>query len=114
VIEGLHRLAKGASSGCNRDSSKERTVNPVVWLIVGALLGWLACVELDPRNSGGRMANVVAGAGGALGAGFLLTTAIGLDVVRSAELSIAGLVEAAFGAVVLLVLVNLIRLVRVP
>ena len=79
-------------------------MNPVIWFVVGGLLGWLTCVELDPRNSGGRIANVVAGACGALGAGFLLTTAIGLDVAPSGE----------FGAIVLLVLVNLVRLMRVP
>ena len=89
-------------------------MNPVIWFIVGGLLGWLTCVELDPRNAQGRAMNVVAGVCGALGAGFLLTTAIGLDAVRSGEFSLAGLVEAAFGAIVLLVLVNLIRLTRVP
>ena len=89
-------------------------MNPVIWFVVGGLLGWLTCMELDPRNSGGRIANVAAGACGALGAGFLLTTAIGLDVARSGEFSIAGLVEAAFGAIMLLVLVNLVRLMRVP
>lgn len=40
------------------------------------------------------------------GAVFLLTTAIGLDAVRSGGFSPAGLVEAAFGAMVLLVLVT--------
>lgn len=89
-------------------------MNPVIWFVVGGLLGWLTCVELDPRNSGGRIANVVAGACGPLAAGFLLTTAIGLDAVRSGEFSLPGLVEAAFGAIVLLVVVNLIRLIRVP
>ena len=34
--------------------------------------------------------------------------------LRSREFSLPGLVEAAFGAIVLLVLVNLIRLIRVP
>lgn len=89
-------------------------MNPVIWFVVGGLLGWLTCVELDPRNLGGRVANVVAGACGALAAGLLLTTALGLDAVRSGEFSLEGLVEAAFGAIVLLVLVNLIRLVRIP
>jgi uncharacterized membrane protein YeaQ/YmgE (transglycosylase-associated protein family) len=54
------------------------------------------------------------GACGALGAGLLLTTAMGLDAVGSGDFSFEGLVEAAFGAIVLLVLVNLIRLVRIP
>lgn len=89
-------------------------MNPVIWFIVGGLLGWLTCLELDPRNTQGRVTNVVAGACGALAAGFLLTTAIGLDALRSLEFSLPGLVEAAFGAIVLLVLVNLIRLIRVP
>ena len=89
-------------------------MNPVIWLVVGAFLGWLTSIELGPEGSQGRIVNIAVGAGGALVAGWFLSTSLGLDVVRSREISLGGLFEAAFGAIVLLVLLNLIRLIRIP
>src|SRR4029453_6828447 len=96
------RAAEG--SGAQRGGE----MNPVIWFVVGGLLGWLTCMELDPRNTGGRVANVLAGACGALVVGLLLTSELGLDAVHSGEFSLESLVEAAFGGIVLLVLANLI------
>jgi uncharacterized membrane protein YeaQ/YmgE (transglycosylase-associated protein family) len=89
-------------------------MNRVIWFVVGGFLGWLTAIELGSATPGNRVVNVVVGACGALAAGLLLSTSLGLDVVRSGEFSLGGLVEAAFGAIVLLVLVNLIRLLRIP
>ena len=89
-------------------------MNPVIWLLVGALLGCLACAELAPVMRRERVINVLAGACGALLAGWLLSRSLGPDAVALDEFSLAGLVEAAFGAVMLLVLVNLVRLIRTP
>jgi uncharacterized membrane protein YeaQ/YmgE (transglycosylase-associated protein family) len=89
-------------------------MNPVIWLVVGGFLGWLTSIELGPEGPQGRIVNIVVGAGGALVAGWFLSTSLGLEVVRSREISVGGLFEASFGAIVLLVLVNLIRLIRIP
>ncbi len=89
-------------------------MNPVIWLVVGGFLGWLTSIEVGPDRPQGRALNVVAGAFGALCAGCLLSASFGLDVVRSGEFSLGGLFEAAFGAIVLLLLVNLFRLIRAP
>ena len=86
-------------------------MNPVIRLVVGALLGWLTSIEVGPARPQGRMVNILVGACGALVAGWLPSASFGLDV-RSPEFSLGGLVEAAFGAIVLLVLVNLVRLIR--
>ena len=89
-------------------------MNAMIWLVVGGLLGWLSCVELGASRWTDRLLNVAAGACGALAAGLLLSRAFGSDFIHSSEFSVASLVEAAFGAIVLLVLVNLYRLTRVP
>jgi uncharacterized membrane protein YeaQ/YmgE (transglycosylase-associated protein family) len=89
-------------------------MNPLIWLAAGALLGWLACVELAPSIPGHRVVNVLAGAFGACIAGWTLSAALGPDVTMAGELSVGNLMGAAFGAVVLLVLVNLVRLIRMP
>lgn len=89
-------------------------MNPMIWLLVGGFLGWLTCVELGSAGPQDRVLNIVAGACGALATGWLLSTALGADVISSGEFSLGGLVAAAFGAIVLLVLVNLVRLLRIP
>jgi uncharacterized membrane protein YeaQ/YmgE (transglycosylase-associated protein family) len=94
--------------------TRGETMNPVIWLVVGGFLGWLTSIELGPEGPQGRIVNIVVGAGGALVAGWFLSTSLGLEVVRSREISVGGLFEASFGAIVLLVLVNLIRLIRIP
>ena len=89
-------------------------MNPLIWLVAGALLGWLASVELGPAIPRHRVVNVLAGACGACFAGWALSAALGTDVAMAGELSVGNLIGAAFGAVVLLVLVNLVRLIRMP
>ena len=89
-------------------------MKPLIWLVAGALLGWLACVELDPAIPRHRVVNVLAGAGGACVTGWALSATLGPEVTGAGELSVGNLICAAFGAVVLLVLVNVIRLLRMP
>ena len=89
-------------------------MNPVIWLLVGALLGWLACAELASVLPRHRIVNVLTGACGALFAGWLLTASLGPDTLGAGEISIANIVEAAFGAVLSLAVVNLVRLLLTP
>lgn len=89
-------------------------MNPVIWLVVGGFLGWLTSIEVGTDRPHGRTANVIVGACGALFAGWLLSASFEPEVVRSGEFSLGGLFEAAFGAIVLLLLVNLFRLIRTP
>jgi uncharacterized membrane protein YeaQ/YmgE (transglycosylase-associated protein family) len=89
-------------------------MNPLTWLAVGGLLGWLASRELGSGMPQGIVMNIVAGVCGALFAGWLLAAPALPDLVRSGEFSLGGLCAASLGAIVLLAVVNLIRLSRNP
>ena len=89
-------------------------MNPIIWLFVGAVLGWLASVETGARAPRGIVVNIVAGIVGALIAGWLLSSPFGPDAIRSGEFSLDGLVVAPLGAIIFLALVNLVRLTRIP
>jgi uncharacterized membrane protein YeaQ/YmgE (transglycosylase-associated protein family) len=89
-------------------------MNPLIWLFVGALLGWLAALELGVARPWHRLADMLAGACGAFFAGWVLSAVFEPQGVVLGELSVGNLIGAAFGAVVLLVLVNLVRLIRMP
>jgi uncharacterized membrane protein YeaQ/YmgE (transglycosylase-associated protein family) len=88
-------------------------MNPLLWLVVGAALGWLASIETGTRALHGIVVNVAAGIAGALMAGWLLSLPFGPVAIRSDEFSLAGLVVAPLGAIVVLAVVNLVRLTRV-
>lgn len=76
----------------------------LIWLVVGAIAGWLAGMIV--RGFGfGLIGNIIVGIVGALIAGWLLPQLgirIGTGMVRD-------IISAAIGAVILLVAVGLIR-----
>lgn len=75
-------------------------------LVLGGLAGWLASV-LTNRQEQGLLLNIVVGVVGALLANWLIAPLVGVHAVLS-ELSVGGFLMAVLGAVVLLVLVNLV------
>ena len=76
----------------------------IVWLIVGAVAGWLAGQIV--RGMGfGLIGNIVVGIVGAFIAGWLLPR-IGIVIGGG---TIASIINATIGAVVLLVILGLIR-----
>jgi uncharacterized membrane protein YeaQ/YmgE (transglycosylase-associated protein family) len=76
----------------------------IVWLIVGAIAGWLA--GLIVKGGGfGLLGNIVIGIIGAVVAGWLLPQlGIGLGVGI-----VAAIINSAIGGVIVLVIISLIR-----
>jgi uncharacterized membrane protein YeaQ/YmgE (transglycosylase-associated protein family) len=76
----------------------------IVWLIVGAIAGWLA--GLMVKGGGfGLLGNIVIGIIGAVVAGWLLPQlGIGLGVGI-----VAAIINSAIGGVIVLVIISLIR-----
>lgn len=76
----------------------------IVWLIVGAIAGWLA--GLIVKGGGfGLLGNIVIGIVGAVVAGWLLPQLginLGTGIVRA-------IINAAIGGVIVLVILSLIR-----
>ncbi len=76
----------------------------IVWLIVGAIAGWLA--GLIVKGAGfGLVGNIVVGIVGAVVAGWLLPQ---LGVHLAAGI-IGAIIDSAIGAVIVLVILSLIR-----
>jgi uncharacterized membrane protein YeaQ/YmgE (transglycosylase-associated protein family) len=76
----------------------EQHMNVLTWLIVGGAVGWLANRILRTDGLQGLVLNVVVGIVGAVGGGWVLSPVIAGDLVVSFS-----------GAMILLVIVNLIR-----
>jgi uncharacterized membrane protein YeaQ/YmgE (transglycosylase-associated protein family) len=76
----------------------------IVWLIVGAIAGWLA--GLIVKGGGfGLLGNIVIGIIGAVVAGWLLP-ALGVNLGTGI---VAAIIDSAIGGVVVLVIISLIK-----
>ena len=84
-------------------------INLIIWLLVGALIGWLASMVMRTDAQQGALLNIVVGIIGAMIGGFLL----GGPTINSNALNVTALVVSFVGAVVLLAIVNLVTRGRV-
>ena len=84
-------------------------INLIVWLLLGALVGWLASIVMGRDAQQGALLNIVVGIVGAMIGGFLL----GGPTINNSGLNITAVVVSFIGAVVLLAIVNLVQRGRV-
>lgn len=83
-------------------------VNLIVWLILGGVVGWLASIVMRTDGQQGILLNIVVGVVGAFLGSFIFN-----HDLNNNDFSIAALVEAFVGALILLAIVNLVRRGRV-
>jgi len=88
-------------------------LNLILWLIAGAIVGWLAGQVMNDR--GGLVLNIVVGIVGALIGGWLFgrPTINGGFFNTTGAFNLTSLVVSFAGAVILLAIVNLVRRGRV-
>ncbi len=89
-------------------------MNPMLWLLAGVILGWLATIEMAADRRLSLALNVAAGIAGALLAGSLVTLPFAPETLSSSEWNLGSLLMASLGAIILLVVVNLFRLKGAP
>jgi uncharacterized membrane protein YeaQ/YmgE (transglycosylase-associated protein family) len=83
-------------------------INLIVWLLVGALIGWLASMVMRTDAQQGTILNIVVGIVGAMIGGFVLPMlGIGGSNINNNDFSLSGLLVAFVGAVILLAIYNL-------
>jgi uncharacterized membrane protein YeaQ/YmgE (transglycosylase-associated protein family) len=80
-------------------------VNLLLWLLFGALIGWLASLLVGTDADQGLALNMVVGMIGALIGGFLF----GANTITSGGFDLAALVVSLIGATILLGFVDLVR-----
>ena len=79
-------------------------VNFLVWIIVGALTGWVASSLMGRRE--GLLLNIIVGIAGAFIGGLLLTPYFGITTINQNNFSLPALMVSLLGAVVLMAVVN--------
>jgi uncharacterized membrane protein YeaQ/YmgE (transglycosylase-associated protein family) len=96
-------ISEGMPINIQRLQGGYTMINLIVWLLIGALIGWLASMVMRTDARQGALLNIVVGIVGAMIGGFLL----GGPTINSNALNLTALVVSFVGAVILLGIVNL-------
>jgi uncharacterized membrane protein YeaQ/YmgE (transglycosylase-associated protein family) len=84
-------------------------MNFIIWLIVGAFVGWVASMIMNTDGQQGLLLNIIVGVVGAFVAGLILTPMLGVATINQNNFSLPGLLVSVMGAVILLAVVSLFR-----
>lgn len=82
-------------------------MNFIIWLIVGAIVGWVANSLMGNRES--LLVNIIVGILGALLAGMVLTPLLGIATINQNNFSLPAVLMSIVGAVILLAVLTLFR-----
>jgi uncharacterized membrane protein YeaQ/YmgE (transglycosylase-associated protein family) len=88
-----------------------KMVNFIVWIIVGAVIGWVASSLMGRRE--GLLLNIIVGIVGAFLAGIVLTPYFGISTINQNNFSFPALMVSLLGAIILLAIVSLFQRRRV-
>lgn len=85
-------------------------INFFLWLLFGALVGWLASLVMRTDAQQGLLLNIVVGIVGAFLGGLVFNfLGVGGATINSSNFSLGALLVSFIGAVILLAIVNLVR-----
>ena len=80
-------------------------MNFIIWLIVGAIVGWVATSLMGRRD--GLLMNIIVGIVGAFVAGYVLTPFFGISTINQNNFSLPAMLVSLGGAIILLFVVSL-------
>src|ERR1700712_5079997 len=81
-------------------SIKEQSMNLIIWLVVGGLIGWVASMIMRTDAQQGAILNVIVGIVGSALGGLLVAPLLGAGTVNQNDFSIRGLLASLIGAVI--------------
>lgn len=77
----------------------------IIWLIFGALAGWIASLIMKTNRQQGLLMDIIMGCLGAIIGGYLSSVLFGINITSN-PFDITSLVVAVVGAIILTVLVR--------
>jgi uncharacterized membrane protein YeaQ/YmgE (transglycosylase-associated protein family) len=87
-------------------------MNFIIWIIAGAVIGWVASRIMGTSARQGLLLDIVVGIVGAFLAGWFLTPLFGVGTINQSNFSLPALLVSLLGAIILLAIVRVIRRIR--
>ena len=84
-------------------------INFLLWIIVGALIGWVASSIMKTNSRQGLIADILVGIVGAFVGGYFLSPLFKVGTINQGNFSIPSLLVSLGGAVILLAISKLFR-----
>ena len=80
----------------------------IIWILVGALVGWIASLIMNTDAQQGTILNIVFGILGAFLGGYLISPLVGVSTINQNALSIPSILVSIVGAVIVILIWKLI------
>lgn len=84
-------------------------INFILWIIAGALIGWVASLIMRTNKRQGLIADIIVGIVGAFLAGYFLSPLFNISTINEGNFSLPALLVSLGGAVILLAISKLFR-----
>jgi len=84
-------------------------INFIIWIIAGALIGWVASIIMRTNSRQGLIADIIVGIVGAFVGGYFLSPLFNVGTINEGDFSIPALLVSLGGAVILLAISKLFR-----
>ena len=81
----------------------------IVWILVGALVGWIASLIMKTDAQQGTILNIVIGIVGAWVGGYVISPLVGVSTINQNALSIPAILVSIVGAIIVIAIWNMIR-----
>ncbi len=81
----------------------------LIYLVIGAIVGWVASRLMGTDRQQGLLLNIVVGIVGAFIAGWFISPLLGISTINEGNYSLPPLLVSLGGAVILLAVINLFR-----
>lgn len=81
----------------------------IIWILVGALVGWIASLVMKTDAQQGTILNIVIGIVGAFVGGYVISPLVGISTINQDALSIPSILVSIVGAIIVIAIWNLIR-----
>ena len=84
-------------------------INFLIWIIVGAAIGWVASLIMRTNSRQGLIADIIVGIVGAFIGGYFLSPIFNVSTINEGNFSLPALLVSLGGAIILLAISKLFR-----
>jgi uncharacterized membrane protein YeaQ/YmgE (transglycosylase-associated protein family) len=93
----------------NKFLQEKNMIDFILWIIAGALIGWIASIIMKTNDRQGLIADIIVGIVGAFVAGYFLTPLFNITTINESNYSLPALLVSLGGAIILLAISKLFR-----